>query len=201
MERVTKISGSITTEQFLYREIKITALLFLQGLTLDEAVQALKKDNLYQFGTERNIRRIARVCYRRLEALESREAVEELLNGPQDGSRLINLYALARTNGLVWKFLTDLVGEKFVNHDRKLSKVDVNSFISNLQATNEAASKWKGSTPSHVVQVLMKILVEAGYLDSIKAETMNNVFPEDLLKNLIEIHNEQEILPAFHLKR
>ena len=110
MERNKKVSGSITTDQFLYNEIKITVPLFLEGKTLDEAAQIISKDNLYQFPTERNNRRIARTCYKRLAALGSKEAIEELLNGPSDQSRLMNLYAIARTNGLVWEFLRQVLG-------------------------------------------------------------------------------------------
>lgn len=200
MERNKKISGAITTDQFLYNEIKITAPLFLEGKTLDEATQIISKDNLYQFPTERNNRRIARVCYKRLQALESTEAIEELLNGPADQSRLINLYAIARTSGLVWEFLRQVIGEKFLNQDRTFSKPDINSFISNLQATDEAAAKWRGSTPSHIAQILHKFMVEAGYLDSKTDQNINSVYIDDLLKHLIESNHEEEILPAFHTK-
>ena len=99
MERNKKISGSITTDQFLYNEIKITAPLYLEGKTLDEASAIIAKDNLFQFPTERNTRRITRTCYKRLDALKNREAIEAMLNGPKDISRLINLYAIVRTNG------------------------------------------------------------------------------------------------------
>ncbi len=213
MERNKKISGSITTDQFLYNEIKITAPLYLEGKALDETsaiiakdnlfqfpterntrritrtcykrLDALEdaplylegkaldetsaiiaKDNLFQFPTERNTRRITRTCYKRLDALEDREAIEVMLNGPKDISRLINLYAIARTNGLVWEFLKQVPGEKFQNDDTSFTRKDINVFISNLQAQDEAAAKWKGSTPPHIAQILHKFLVEAGYLDS-----------------------------------
>ncbi len=52
MERNKKISGSITTDQFLYNEIKITAPLYLEGKTLDEASAIIAKDILFQFPTE-----------------------------------------------------------------------------------------------------------------------------------------------------
>ena len=201
MERNKKVSGSITTDQFLYNEIKITAPLFLEGKTLDEAAQIISKDNLYQFPTERNNRRITRTCYKRLEALGSKEAIEELLNGPSDQSRLMNLYAIARTNGLVWEFLKQVLGEKFINQDRTFSRPDINSFISNLQATDEAAAKWKGSTPAHIAQILLRFMVEAGYLDSKTDTTINSVYLDDPLKHLIEENNEEEILPAFHSAR
>lgn len=201
MERNRKISGSITTDQFLYREIKITAPLFSEGKTLDEAAEIISRDNLYQFPTERNNRRIARTCYKRLHALGSEEIINELLNGSTDSSKLVNMYSIARTNGLVWEFLRQVIGDKFENQDRKITRADVNSFISHLQSADEAAAKWKGSTPQHVSAILMKFLAEAGYLDSTKSEEINTIYIEENLKHLIESNHEEEILPAFHVKR
>lgn len=201
MERNKKISGSITTDQFLYREIKITASLFLEGKTLDEATEIISKDNLYQFPTERNNRRIARTCYKRLQALGSQEIINELLYGSVDSSKLVNLYAIARTNGLVWEFLRQVLGDKFENQDRKITKANVNSFISHLQSTDDVAAKWKGSTPQHISAILRKFLAEAGYLDSTRSEELNTIYIEENLKHLIEANHEEEILPAFHVMR
>lgn len=201
MERNKKISGSITTDQFLYNEIKITAPLYLEGKALDETSAIIAKDNLFQFPTERNTRRITRTCYKRLDALEDREAIEVMLNGPKDISRLINLYAIARTNGLVWEFLKQVPGEKFQNDDTSFTRKDINVFISNLQAQDEAAAKWKGSTPPHIAQILHKFLVEAGYLDSKESTEINSIYIDELLENLIKANHEEEILPAFHCMR
>ncbi len=201
MERIKKISGSITTDQFLYNEIRITAPLFLEGKTLDEASQIILKENLYQYPTERNTRRICRSCYKRLEALDSKEVIEELLNGPSDQSKLVNLYAIARTNGLVWEFLRQVIGEKFINQENSFSRADINTFISNLQAQDDAAAKWKGSTPSHIAQILLRFMVEARYLDSRTDRTINSVYLDDTLKHLIQANNEDEILSAFHQAR
>lgn len=55
--------GGITAEPFLFYEIRVAAKFFLAGESLDEAVKKIGDDNLFQFPTERSVRRIVKSCY------------------------------------------------------------------------------------------------------------------------------------------
>lgn len=87
-------NGGLTREQFLLYEIRVVARLHCQGLSRDEIMGKLKEENLFQFPTERMIANIAKTCFRRLDALNSPELVEELASGPMDLAKQINLYAI-----------------------------------------------------------------------------------------------------------
>ena len=79
MDQTHSYNGSLTAEQFLFYEIRIAAKFYIEGITIEEAVEKIKKDNLFQYPTERQVSRLARACYKRLDALEN----EQLIHGQQ----------------------------------------------------------------------------------------------------------------------
>lgn len=91
MIQAQKYNGGLTSEQFLFYEIRIAVKFYLDGKSVDEAVSLIKQDNLFQYPTERKISKMTRVCYRRLDALDNRTLVEELANAPAEIAKQINL--------------------------------------------------------------------------------------------------------------
>ena len=65
-------NAAITREQFLFYEVRTTAKLVCEGLRNDEIVGRIVKDNLFQYPTEKSVKKMALACLRRLEALEDR---------------------------------------------------------------------------------------------------------------------------------
>ena len=52
----------ITREPFLFYEMRVTAKLLSQGASDEEALRQIMDENLFQYPTEKTIRRIARAC-------------------------------------------------------------------------------------------------------------------------------------------
>ena len=96
MDQTHPYNGSLTAEQFLFYEIRIAAKYYVSGLKIDEAIERIKKDNLFQYPTERQVSRLARACYKRLDALGNEQLVHELASAPNDIAKQINLYAVMR---------------------------------------------------------------------------------------------------------
>ena len=78
MDRNLKYNGGLTAEQFLFYEIRIVSKLYLEGKSIDEVIEHIKSDNLFQYPTEREISRLARACYKRIIALGNDKLVFEL---------------------------------------------------------------------------------------------------------------------------
>lgn len=201
MVQTQKYNGSLTREQFLFYEIRIAAKLYLAGETVDEAILLIGQDNLFQYPTERMVSRMTKVCYRRLDALGDRILIAELANAPAEIARQINLYAMMRYNRLVWEFMITVIGEKFRNQDFAFSRRDLNVFFTRLQEQDDDVASWSEQTVSKIKSVLTRSLVEAGYLDNIKAETLNPVFPCEELEQGIRANDDYEALPAFNCFR
>ena len=52
--------GGLTAEQFLFYEIKIVSKKYLEGKTIDEIIEYIQRDNLFQYPTEREVSRLTR---------------------------------------------------------------------------------------------------------------------------------------------
>lgn len=191
-------NGGLTREQFLLYEIRVVARLHCQGLNREEIMGKLKEENLFQFPTERMIANIANVCFRRLDALNSPELVEELASGPMDLAKQINLYAMMRYNRIVWDFMVTVIGEKFRTQDFSFLPADLNLFFLRLQEQNDAVAGWSDATIGKIKQVLRKALVECGFLDCVKSETLNPVYPYEELVAGIQANGDLDALIAFN---
>ena len=64
-------SGSLTREQFLFHETRIVAKLLVdEDLNDEEITQRIMDENLFQFPTEKSVKRIVNGCLRRLASLD-----------------------------------------------------------------------------------------------------------------------------------
>ena len=61
MEQSLIYNGTITAEQFLFYEIRIASKLYLNGTTVENAIDEIKKENLFQYPTERLVARISTI--------------------------------------------------------------------------------------------------------------------------------------------
>lgn len=196
MER--KYNGGLTREQFLFFETKILAELLTQGYSQTEAIDKIVAENLFQFPTERMIKSIAISCAKRLNSLESDELIRCLARSSSDVGKQINLYAMARQNGIVYDFLVTVVGEKFQTLDFSFSRIDIDRFMLRLQEQNDAVARWSGSTIKKIKQVLRKCLVECDYLNSANSEVLNPVYLYPELENVIRANGDTALFPAFN---
>ena len=53
-------NGSLTREQFMFREMRIVARLYKNGLSNAEITDTVYRDNLFQYPTERVIKKLPR---------------------------------------------------------------------------------------------------------------------------------------------
>lgn len=194
-------NGSLTAEQFLFYEIRIAAKMYLDGKEIDEAIEEIKKDNLFQYPTERQVSRLARACYKRLDALGNEDLVRELAYAPTEIAKQINLYAIMKYNRLVWEFMVQLIGEKYRNQDLAFTRKDINSFLTRLQAQNDSVASWSEATINKIKSVLVRMLIETEYLDNVKDTDLNPVFLCEELENGIRANNDLDALPAFNCFR
>ena len=176
MDQTHSYNGSLTAEQFLFYEIRIASRFYLEGKTIEEAIDIIKKDNLFQYPTERQVSRLARACYKRLDALDNEQLVREIAFAPNEIAKQINLYAMMRYNRVVWDFMVTVIGEKFRTQDFDFGQSDLNLFFMRLQEQNDDVASWSETTINKIKQVLRKSLVECGFLDSPKANRLNAVY-------------------------
>jgi hypothetical protein len=189
---------TITREQFLFHEMRITANLLLKGLSDDEIVNKIYNENLYQYPTMKMVKNIAKVCLARLHTLDGEKLVDMIANGPSDTAKQVCLYAMIKQYRLVSDFMIGVIGEKYRSKDMSYSRMDINAFFTRLQEQNSEVAKWSDSSIQKMKQVLTKILVLNQYLDSTKSTTLNPVLIDLDLKEILKERNEKAILTAFN---
>lgn len=190
--------ASITREPFLFYEMRTTAKLIHDGISSAEAINRIVEDNLFQYPTERSVRRMATACIRRLSSMEDNSLIEAIAKQPVYVSRQICLYAMMKDHRLVWDFMVTVIGEKFRLNDFSYGRIDLNSFFLRLQEQNDDVAVWSDSTITKIKQILNKILVDNEYIDSIYSDHLNPVCIEPVLENAIHLNHDDVILPAFN---
>lgn len=191
-------NAAITREQFLFYETRSVAKLLLEGLNDDEVIDRIISDNLFQYPTEKSIRKVAQGCLRRLEALGDDSLVEAIATQPSAVAKQICLYAMMRQNRLVLEFMVTVIGNKYRLLDTSFGKIDLNSFFIRLQEQDDWVATWSDATVTKLKQVLVKLLVENEYLDNIQSDHLNPIWLSGLLENAIRANNDEAVLPAFN---
>lgn len=190
--------ASITREQFLFHEVRTTAKLLNEGNVDTDVINKIVDDNLFQYPTEKSVRRMAKACIRRLKSMNDEALISAIATQPTETSRQICLYAFMTDYKLVWDFMIKVVGEKYRTLDMHFTKVDINIFMNGLIEQNPIMAEWSSETVSKIKQVLLKTLVENEYLESIKAEELKPVWLNSILENSIRSSGQLEVLHAFN---
>lgn len=191
-------NGSLTREQFLFSEMRVTAKLMSDDMSDEEIVNAISAGNLFQFPTERMIKNIAKVCVRRLRNVNSDELVYAIANFSVEIGKQIALYAMMRDSKLLNDFMVTVIGEKYRTKDMSFGDIDLNTFFIRLQEQDEKVASWSDATIKKIKQVIKRILVENYYIDSTKAKALNPILIETALENTIRLNNDNAMLPAFN---
>lgn len=193
-----KGSAQITREQFLFYEMRTTAMLKREGLEDYEIIDRIVEDNLFQYPTEKSIRQIAKACVARLNGMGDMNLVEAVASQSSEMAKQICMYAMMKRYRLVWDFMITVIGEKYRLQNFSFSQMDVNVFFMQLQEQDDYVAAWSESTVKKIRQILIRVLAENEYLDDIKADHINPVWLNPVLENAIRSNNDDRALTAFN---
>ena len=193
-----KGSAQITREQFLFYEMRTTAKLIREGLDDKDVIKRIVENNLFQYPTEKSIKQMARTCINRLKAMQDDDLIEAVASQSSETAKQICMYAMMKQYRLVWDFMITVIGEKYRMQNFSFGKMDVNVFFMQLQEQDDYVAGWSESTIKKMRQVIIRVLVENDYLDSSKADHINPVWLNPVLKNAIINNNDNRTLIAFN---
>ena len=116
--------ASLTREQFCFYEMRTTAKLMSQGLSDAEVVREIVEGNLFQYPTEKSIKRTAL-----LRALGDDALITAVASRPADTAKQICLYAMMKNSRLLREFMVTVIAEKYRTQDFTFSRRDVHAFF------------------------------------------------------------------------
>ncbi|HPT62126.1 MAG TPA: DUF1819 family protein [Bacillota bacterium] len=157
----TEYSAIMTGEPFLHFELRTVAQMRMRGLSNNEIREVVKAENSFQYKTPKSIGRALRAVLRRLDVLDD-TLVEICANGSLSASRLVTLYAIAKTNLLFFDFLEEVYKEKCALGRSPLTAKDVRIFFTQKRQQSAVVAGWSEETVRKLRQVFLKILIDAG---------------------------------------
>ena len=146
LQSASPYNAAITREQYLFYEVRTTAKLLTEGLSADEVAERIVSENLFQYPTEKSVRKMALACLRRLDALQDETLVQAIATQSSDVAKQICLYAMMKQYRLVWDFMVTVIGEKYRLKDTSFGKIDLNVFFMRLQEQDDYVATWSDST-------------------------------------------------------
>ena len=200
-EWMARIEGAqITREQFLMREMRVVCQLRMEGLDDETVVAKVASENLIQYPTERMVGNIARVCVKRMNAVESERIVSIISSGLPEAAAQANLYAMMCTYPIVRDFMVNEVGRRYREYDLALGQMEMNAYITRLESEYDNISEVSESTIAKIKQVLRKGLVECGMLRSARSDRLEPIFLDFDVRGAIENKGDAEALSAFNVQ-
>ena len=193
-----KGSGNLTREQFLFYEMRTTAKLMKTGFNDVQIVEKIIADNLFQYPTEKSIKKMALVCVERLHLLGDQGLVEAIADMDSYTAKQICLYAMMKQYRIVWDFMITVIGAKYQQQNYSFSRRDINVFFMRLQEQDDIVASWSEDTVKKIVSVLSRILIENEYIDNGRSKTLNTVLISGTLENAIRESGQVIALSAFN---
>lgn len=187
--------------------MRIVADLRTQGEPDDEIIQRVKRENLFQYGTERMLADRARACLQRLDALEnaapspeSREAAarltELIAHGAPEAAGQANLYAMIRRYELMRAFIGIEIADRLACLDYTFTRVDMNAFFTRYQLENAEAATWSDATVYRIKSTLASCLINVSMLDSTKGGHLSPLMLDFEVESAMKENGDADIAAA-----
>ena len=192
-------NGSLTREQFMFQEMRISARLRLEGLIDKDIIAKVYESNLFQYPTEREIKSKCRACLKRLDCITDMPFILDVLaNGTIGEAKQAALVALMCQSLLMQDFMVTVIGDKYRRLDMTLTRRDMNIFFERLAEQNEDVASWSEQTIKKLKVVIRACLRETEYIQGTE-ETLYPVLLGDEFAAAIKEAGYRHFLPAFNV--
>ena len=192
-------NGSLTREQFMFQEMRISARLRLEGLIDKDIIAKVYESNLFQYPTEREIKSKCRACLKRLDCIADMPFILDVLaNGTIGEAKQAALVALMCQSLLMQDFMVTVIGDKYRRLDMTLTRRDMNLFFERLAEQSEDVASWSEQTIKKLKVVIRACLRETEYIQGTE-ETLYPVLLGDEFAAAIKEAGYRHFLPAFNV--
>lgn len=186
--------ATYTGDQFLFFELKEVLKLKKEGLEDKSIREKVKSENLFQYTSQSSITRVLPPVIKRANILDDTLSSMVLEEDSETG-KIINLYAMMKSNRLFFEFMEEVVSEKYKYGQLYIEKKDINEFFDRKIEQNEEIASWSESSIKKMKQVTMKALYECGMVDNIKTGEMKKINIQQKFKDhLVSIWDEQYLI-------
>lgn len=189
----TEYSSAMTGAAFMLFEFKQLAALKEQGDSDEEIRRKTLQENLFQYEKLSSLKRGLPSILRRINAIDSPLRLM-VINESFEIARVINLYAIMKTDRLFFEFMDEVISEKLRTNNYIFELRDINLFFTVKSEQDNSIAGWTQSTIQKLKQVYIRILVETGMLKDKKAGELNRLLlDEKVQQHIIQIGDSKYI--------
>lgn len=189
----TEYTSAMTGAAFMLFEFKQLVALKEQGDSDHEIRHKTIQENLFQYEKLSSLKRGLPSMMRRINALDSPLRLM-VINESFEIARVINLYAIMKTDRLFFEFMSEVISEKLRTNNYSFELKDINMFFAVKSEQNNTIAGWRQSTIQKLKQVYIRILVETGMLKDKKSGELNRLLLDEKVKrHLIQIGDSKYI--------
>lgn len=149
-------------------ESRIIAGLMLQRPDRAAWERALRVDNILQKSSPATAARQARLIRLRLETIDA-SAWSSIRNGDKEIATQLLFAAALKHSQLLTDFLREVVADHVRRLEDSLSVTAWEPFLHDCAARDPSVASWSNSTRKKLLQVIIRILAEARYLESTRS--------------------------------
>lgn len=169
----------------MVRESRIIADLLLKNVPKEVWDDAIFKQNALQKRSQATARRYAQAIRKRLELLNP-ELLVALRDGDEELATQAALCGALERNLLLVEFMESTLRDAYTQHHEKLEVYSWSDFIEERSAKDSRIEDWKENTKIKMGQVVFRILIEAGYIQSKRSMKLQRVIIRPEIRVLLE---------------
>ncbi|MCG5252481.1 MULTISPECIES: DUF1819 family protein [Brevibacillus] len=181
MSQELDYSATLTGASFMFYEFKQVVSLKMQGLEDSQIRERVLTENLFQYQVKASLKRSLPSVLRRVAVLDDtlrKMVLEESL----ESGKIINLYAIMKTDRLFFEFMNEVIREKLESNDYFLEKKDLNLYFTSKAEQDAGVAGWTEQTVQKLKNVIQRILLESGILKDKKTGELNRLLMDEQLK-------------------
>ncbi|PAK40597.1 hypothetical protein CHI08_14600 [Peribacillus simplex] len=195
MKMELEYTSSLNGASFLLFELKQVLKLKQIGLSFQEIRYKVKEENLFQFNNKGRINRALPSVMRRAEVIDNTLSTL-FIEGSVEMSKVINLYAIMKTDLLFYEFMNEVISEKLQNNDYIIEKKDINLFFTAKSEQSEKMESWSDINIEKLKRAFMQVLFESGMLRERRSKELNRLIIDESIKHHISHIGDTEYLRA-----
>jgi len=187
MSTELEYSATLTGASFLFYEFKQVISLKVKGLDEQEIRKKVLSENLFQYQVSASLKRSIPSVLRRASIVDD-TLCQMLLEQSLETGKIINLYAIMKTDRLFYEFMNEVIREKLESNNYLLEKKDLNLYFISKAEQDEGVAGWTEQTVTKLKNVIQRILLESGILKDKKTGELSRLMMDEQLKqHLIHI--------------
>ena len=173
--------ASLNGATYLLFELKQVIKLKEKGLLNQDIRKKVIEENTFQSSKKSSIERALTSVLRRSDVIDQTLGTL-MLEGSLETSKIINLYAIMKTDVLFYEFMVEVISEKLLNNDYLFEKKDINLFFTIKSEQSEQVRNWSDVTIHKLKSAYVQVLFESGVLKKRQSNELSRLIIDEQIK-------------------